>query len=355
VWQTETSQTKWRGKLVVLEMTMNIVGFSCVNWINYGLSFVGGPIAWRLPLALQFVFIFVLFGTVPWLPESPRWLIAHGRGDEATIILADLENREADDPCIIAAKAEIDYSVRYERDNAVRWRDLARGHGDGGTKTVRRLLLGIGSQAMQQFGGINIMSYYLPTLLIQSVGLSSSMARLIAAVSSVVYLVAAAVAAPLVERYGRRMMMIVSTAIQFLCFLLMTILLYLAQKEGFSAQKEVSQASVFFFFLYYIGFGLGMLGIPWLYPTEINSLPMRTKGAAAATMSDWITNFIVVEVTPIGLQTLGWKFYIVWTVLNASFLPILYLFFPETGKHISPSRLYCESIRTNPMCSWSNT
>ncbi|KAK6071374.1 hypothetical protein SCUP234_09688 [Seiridium cupressi] len=146
VWQTETSQTKWRGKLVVLEMTMNIVGFSMVNWISFGLSFVGGAIAWRLPLALQFLFLFVIFGTVPWLPESPRWLIAHGREDEAIIILADLENREATDPAILAAKNEIAYSVRYERENAVRWRDLARGHSDGGTKTVRRLLLGIGSQ-----------------------------------------------------------------------------------------------------------------------------------------------------------------------------------------------------------------
>ncbi|KAM0815446.1 putative Major facilitator superfamily (MFS) profile domain-containing protein [Seiridium cardinale] len=322
VWQTETSQTKWRGKLVVLEMTMNIVGFSLVNWINFGLSFVGGAIAWRLPLALQFLFLFVLFGTVPWLPESPRWLIAHGREDEAIIILADLENREATDPAILAAKNEIAYSVRYERENAIRWRDLARGYSDGGTKTVRRLLLGIGSQFCYAD---------MPTLLMESVNLSDTMARLISAVSSIVYFFAALAAAPLVERYGRRTMMIVSTAIQFFCFLLMTILLYYAQKEGYLGQEEAAKASVVFFFLYYIGFGLGMLGIPWLYPTEINSLPMRTKGAATATMSDWITNFIVVEVTPIGVQSLGWQFYIVWTVTNAAFLPILYFFYPETA------------------------
>lgn len=72
IWQTETAQAKWRGKLVILEMAMNIAGFSLVNWINYGLSFVEGSVAWRFPLAFQFVFIFVLFGTVPWLPESPR-------------------------------------------------------------------------------------------------------------------------------------------------------------------------------------------------------------------------------------------------------------------------------------------
>jgi Sugar (and other) transporter. len=51
-----------------------------------------------------------------------------------------------------------------------------------------------------------------------------------------------------------------------------------------------------------------MLGVPWLYPTEINSLPMRTKGAAVATATDWITNFVIVEITPIGIQSIGWKF-----------------------------------------------
>jgi hypothetical protein len=46
-------------------------------------------------------------------------------------------------------------------------------------------------------------------------------------------------------------------------------------------------ASVAFIFLFHASFGVGMLGVPWLYPTEINSLPMRTKGAAIATGTDW--------------------------------------------------------------------
>ena len=72
VWQSETSSVKWRGKLVVIEMILNIAGFSLSNWMTYGFSFVGGPISWRFPLAFQLIFIFVLYSTVPWLPESPR-------------------------------------------------------------------------------------------------------------------------------------------------------------------------------------------------------------------------------------------------------------------------------------------
>lgn len=44
-----------------------------------------------------------------------------------------------------------------------------------------------------------------------------------------------------------------------------------------------------------------------------------------------ITNFVVVEITPIGLQSIGWRFWIVWTVLNAVFAPIIWFFYPETG------------------------
>mgnify|MGYP005987548263 CR=1 FL=1 len=43
-----------------------------------------------------------------------------------------------------------------------------------------------------------------------------------------------------------------------------------------------------------------------------------------------LTNFVIVEITPIGIQNLGWKFWIVFTVFNAFFLPVIYLFYPET-------------------------
>ena len=47
---------------------------------------------------------------------------------------------------------------------------------------------------------------------------------------------------------------------------------------------------------------------------------------------------MVVEITPIGIQSIGWKFWVIWTVFNAAFLPAIYLFYPETGEqHASTS------------------
>ncbi|ODM20755.1 hypothetical protein SI65_03808 [Aspergillus cristatus] len=259
IWQTETAPPQWRGKLVLVEMVMNIFGSALVNWINYGLSFCGGAVAWQFPIAFQFVFIIILFSTVPWLPESPRWLLSHDHATKAVEVLACLEEKPVNDPFISLLRQEIEYSIHYE------------------------LILGAGVQLIQQFEGINVMSYYMPTVFMNS----------------------------------------------FVSFLIITILLRLAEDEP--TGLAVASTSIAFFFLFYAFFGLGMLSIPWLYPAEISSLPMQTKSAPVATATNWICNFIIVEITPIGIQNIGWKFWIIWMVLTATFLLVIYLFYPETA------------------------
>ncbi|KAM5450889.1 hypothetical protein MaudCBS49596_003998 [Microsporum audouinii] len=97
---------------------------------------------------------------------------------------------------------------------------------------------------------------------------------------------------------------------------------------------------------------MGVLGVPWLYPTEINALEMRTKGASLAMATNWIMvkspyflfplqyivglmkcrqNYMVVQITLPGIENLGWKFWIIWAVLCFSFIPTTYLFYPETA------------------------
>lgn len=63
----------------------------------------------------------------------------------------------------------------------------------------------------------------------------------------------------------------------------------------------------------------------------MNSLSMRTKGAALATACDWLFNYAVVQTTPIGIQYLHWGLYLVYAILNAAFVPIIYYLIVETA------------------------
>jgi hypothetical protein len=58
---------------------------------------------------------------------------------------------------------------------------------------------------------------------------------------------------------------------------------------------------------------------------------MRTKGASLAMASNWICNYAVVQATLPGIQSLGYKFWIIWAVICFSFIPITYFFYPETA------------------------
>lgn len=77
-------------------------------------------------------------------------------------MLACIEAKAVDDPYVTTQHDEIKFSIEYEREEAIRWRDLLRGTKTDGTKTLRRLLLGAGTQAMQQFQGSCLQSCPLP-------------------------------------------------------------------------------------------------------------------------------------------------------------------------------------------------
>lgn len=84
--------------------------------------------------------------------HTSRWLIAHEHEDEAFDILADLEGKDSNDSFILTQHKEIVYAVQYEKQNAIPWSKLLIGKTGSqvGTKTIRRIILGAGTQAMQQ-------------------------------------------------------------------------------------------------------------------------------------------------------------------------------------------------------------
>ena len=131
-----------------------------------------------------------------------------------------------------------------------------------------------------------------------------------------------------IERLGRRPLLMGMAAVQSIAFVGISISTEVSHDKGAHIPGIVATV---FICLYFIAFGFGWVATPWLYPAEVNSLSMRTKGAALATAMDWIFNYFVVQTTPIGMEHLKWGLYLVYAVFNASFVPLIYFFIVETA------------------------
>ena len=107
-----------------------------------------------------------------------------------------------------------------------------------------------------------------------------------------------------------------------------------APQWNFIADRHIQQAQwvfVGFTFLFFDFFSLGILPVSWMYASEIMPLRTRNKGVALGAAAHWLSNFVIVYVTPQAIHSLGYRLYIIWALLNAIFVPITWLFYPETA------------------------
>lgn len=94
MWQSETCSPHKRGKLVMIEGALITGGIMISYWVDLGLSFAPGSVAWRFPLAFQIVFCIFIMLFVMGLPESPRWLILKGQEEEARNVIAAIADKD---------------------------------------------------------------------------------------------------------------------------------------------------------------------------------------------------------------------------------------------------------------------
>ncbi|KAI1142353.1 general substrate transporter [Hypoxylon sp. FL0543] len=331
VFMAETSPSPIRGKLVVLGSLCNTVGFCIANWMNYALFDNNGPSQWRFPLGFQLIFPLIVVTFLPLTVESPRWLLLEGRASDARRMLARIRGIEYnlndkdlnDDLRSIQKVLEQEQATRVSNVDVLFCRDSLQ--------TARRLLLSCGTQLMQQFSGVNALGYYLPTLLIESVGVSSPYARLLTGANASLYLGAAFVCLVLVDFVGRRKLMMYGSVAMGSCYLIAAITLKEANLHP-EEKAGLGKVTVSMFFLYYFCYGTSFAKVPWVYNSEINSLGWRTRGAAAATATNWMSGFVIIQFTKVGVDNLGWAFYLLFAGFCWSFLPIVFLFYPETSR-----------------------
>ncbi|KAJ5743802.1 Major facilitator superfamily domain general substrate transporter [Penicillium manginii] len=309
VYQAECSKPHARGKLVVVGSLSNTAAFCLANWMNFGLYFQGEALQWRFPLGFQLIFPVIVSLTMLFVPESPRWLLLKDRHEEALHTLARLEGptKSIDDIDVKAQFLSIKSALEMERRERAPFMDILTGRDK--MKNLRRLLLSCGTQFMQQFSGVNALGYYLPTLLVQSVGLGEQESRLLTAINGTTYLCAAFCCLIVIDLFGRRKLMLYGSVGMGSCYFVAA--MCLKAGEGNPMKKQLmGQVTTAMFFLYYFIYGTSFAKVPWVYNSEVNSLGWRTKGAAAATGTNWICGFIVTQFTSIGVKNLHWRFYL---------------------------------------------
>ncbi|KAI0145112.1 general substrate transporter [Xylariaceae sp. FL1272] len=322
-WQSETSRSHKRGKLVMIEGALITGGITLSYWIDLGFSFAPGSVAWRFPLAFQIAFCLFILSMVWNLPESPRWLILKKREDEAREVLAALADVNVNDKIIQDEFLEIKETV--EEMQKGKFSDLFKNTKD---REFHRTLLAYVNQVFQQISGINLITYY-AAVIYKRLGLSGFLSLLLAALNGTEYFIASWPAVYLVERVGRRKLMLFGAVGQAASMAALAGAASLTEVEN--PPKGPSIAVIALLFVFNTFFAVGWLGMTWLYPAEIVPLKIRAPANALSTSANWIFNFLVVMITPVAFDSIGYQTYIVFAVINAFIVPVTYFFYPETA------------------------
>lgn len=90
-------------------------------------------------------------------------------------------------------------------------------------------------------------------------------------------------------------------------------------------------AGVASFFCFKLGYAFSYGPVSWIYQSEIFPMHLRAMGTAASTASNWANNVMIAQVTPIGLASLGWKYFMIFVVTNVAGAVTAYFLFPEVS------------------------
>ncbi|NED87984.1 sugar porter family MFS transporter [Streptomyces sp. SID11233] len=279
VYLSEISPTRIRGRLLTMNQLMITLGILIAYLVN--LIFSSSEM-WRAMFAVGAIPAALMVAATVWfLPESPQWLISHGQADRARGGIASVTDEATADTLVARAQERIAEEREKREKNS----------GTAGTGTRRlfapdvrpALAVGLTLAAVQQFGGINTIIYYAPTI-IQQTGLNASNSIFYSVFIGAINLVMTLAAIRLVDRAGRRIMVLVSLA-------LMAVSIFML---GLAFVVGMSSVLTLLFMVIYIAAYAGGLGpVFWTLLGEIFPPSVRAEGSSVATAVNWVSNFIV--------------------------------------------------------------
>jgi sugar porter (SP) family MFS transporter len=324
IWLSECSEAKNRGRHVILAGIFMCLGYSLCNWLDFAFTFLPySNLQWRLPLALSFAPSSLICLAVFCFPESPRWLVKANRTNEASISLAAYKGVPETHDSIAAEIGGIEHSLETS-DKKISLIGIFTLKEDP-DRLLYRLFLCIGLQFLQQMCGGNLISVYASTIFQNNLNMSPDLAKILASCALTWKFLCCFVAFFCIDRLGRRTVFIVSGIGMSLC------MAALAVTTSFSSSiKGASIASATFIFLFNLFYPIGFLGGNFLYCTEVAPIQLRTAMNSVSTANHWLWNFVVVMITPVALNSIGYRYYIMYAIISACIPIAVGLFYPET-------------------------
>ncbi|KAK7752906.1 hypothetical protein SLS62_005065 [Diatrype stigma] len=320
-----------RGKFTSAFWTLYYLGAIMASWTTYGTQRYEGEWAWRIPSILQAGFPIVQLIFVWWVPESPRWLVARDRAPEAAAILArchagHTSEGEGHSALVSRELSEIIQSIQMEKEaKETGWKSLVATPGNR-----KRTLIAVCVGAFAQWNGVGIVSYYL-TLVLDTIGITDSPTQtLINGLLQLFNFGAALSAAFLVDRLGRRTLFLWSSVGMLVSYIVWTACSALVSNSG---SKPAGIVVVVCLFTYFFHYDIAWTPLLFGYPTEIFPYTLRSKGIAVVLFAIYGSLVIAAFCNPIGMENIGWKYYLVFCCLLAVFLGIVIVLFPETKGH----------------------
>nr|KJB63649.1 hypothetical protein B456_010G009900 [Gossypium raimondii] len=292
-------------------------------------------VEWRILAVLGILPCTILIPGLFFIPESPRWLAKMGMTEDFETSLQVLRGFDADISIevneIKGVKRNLTSTTRASmrsvasttRRTTIRFADLKE------RRYWFPLMVGIGLLMLQQLSGINGVLFYSSTIF-EAAGVKSSNAATFGV--GAIQVIATAVTTWLVDKAGRRLLLIVSSFGMTLSLLVVAVSFFL--KDVVSSDSSVYSImgilSVVGVVAMVVTFSLGMGAIPWVIMSEI--LPINIKGLAGsiATLSNWFFAWVVTMTANLLLDWSSGGTFTIYMVVSAFTIVFVTLWVPET-------------------------
>ncbi|RDW57669.1 putative h(+) hexose cotransporter 1 [Coleophoma crateriformis] len=296
----ENSPRSVRGSLTAMYNLFILFSLSLAFWINYAVSKWSGPNLkfdngqWRVALGIQLIPGTFMVVSILFVPETPRFLIAHGKSDKGLENLCKLRQLPADHPYVEVEFNETLAQVNHEQ-------EARQGHSylvvlkDIFTvkSNFRRFFLAVMLFLFHKFTGTDSLNYYAPEIF-QLIGVAATDSLLTTGIYGVVKFVTTIFyVAVLVDRVGRRLPLIVGGIMQA------TSMLYLA-----------------LIYIYAFGWSFGWSVAPYVAAAEIFPARIRSVSMAFCFFINWIVDYAITRATPSMITHMGWGVFLLYAVLT---------------------------------------